>query len=106
MFRQPFYVSPHAVKRFKERVADLSTRTVRAIIQAALQGSQQIVVVQRFNRQECPVFKARYRDVEYLIPVLRDQFKIKDAWPVVPTILLPGMETNTIYERRGWHWDS
>ena len=106
MFRQPFYVSPHAVKRFKERVADLSTRTVRTIIQAALQDNQQIVDVQRFNRQECPIFRAQYRDVSYLIPVLRDQHKIRDAWPVVPTILLPGMVTNKIHERKGWQWDS
>ena len=58
MFRQPFYVSPHAVRRFT-----------------------------------------------YLMPVLRDQFKLKDAWSVVPTILLPGMEINRIHERRGWRWD-
>lgn len=103
MFKQPFYVSIHAVKRFRSRVAKLPTKTIRTIIMAALQDNRQIVEVQRFNHQECPVYRAKYLSVDYLIPVLREGRK-KDAWPVVPTILLPGMETNKLYERSGWRW--
>lgn len=103
MFKQPFYVSPHAVERFRQRVARLPTRTIRTIIQAALQDNRQQVDVQVFNRRLCPVYRARYRDVEYLIPVVYPEGKT-DAWPAVPTILLPGMETNKLFKRRGWRW--
>ncbi|MFZ5687860.1 MAG: hypothetical protein ACOY9Y_06670 [Bacillota bacterium] len=105
MFGQPFYVSPHAVKRFRERVADLPTKTIRTIIMAALQDNRQQVAVQIYNRRPCPIYRAQYRDVEYLIPVIHEEKK-KDSWPVVPTILLPHMDTNPIiYERSGWRWN-
>ena len=42
IFKQPYYVSPHAVKRFRERVANLPTKTVRTIIQAALQDTGEL----------------------------------------------------------------
>jgi len=105
IFKQPFYVSPHAVKRFREYIADLPTRTIRTIIQATLQDNKQPVRVQIFNRLPCPIYSARYRDIEYLIPVIHESRKT-DAWPVVPTILLPWMKTNPIiYERSGWRWN-
>lgn len=105
IFKQPFYVSPHAVERFRQRVADLPTKTIRIIIQSALQNNKQQVDVQIFNRRLCPVHRARYRDVEYLIPVIHPENKV-DAWPVVPTVLTPEMETNKLYEKRGgWHWN-
>jgi hypothetical protein len=106
MFKQPYYVSPHAVKRFQERVADLPTKAVRTVIQAALQDTRQMVQVQNYNRRQCPVFRAQYLNKEYLIPVIHEQRK-KDSWPVVPTILLPGMAINQVlYERSGWGWKS
>ena len=105
-FKQPFYVSPHAVKRFRERVADLPTKTIRIIIQAALQDNRQVVEVQNYNHRQCPVFRAKYLEKVYLIPVIYEERK-KNAWPVVPTILLPGMRMNQIlYERSGWRWKS
>lgn len=102
-FKQPFYVSPHAVKRFKQRVANLPTRTVRIIIQAALQDNHQVVGVQIYNKRKCPLFRANFAGIEYIIPVMADRKKT-DAWPVVPTILLPGMKTYELYERGGWNW--
>jgi hypothetical protein len=104
MFKHPFYVSPHAVKRFRERVARLPAKTIRTVIQAALQDNKQTVGVQWFNRQRCPVFRARYLNIDYLIPVLKEGRKRQDTWPVVPTILLPGMTTNEYTERSGWPW--
>jgi len=93
-FEQPYYVSPHAVQRFRERVADLPTRTIRVIIQAALQGCRQLVGYQIYDRQRCPVYKAQFRDKEYLIPVRIEKRKV-NAWAVVPTILSPGMRIYT-----------
>lgn len=92
IFKQPYYVSPHAVKRFKQRVANLPTKTVRIIIQAALQDAKQDRIMQMYNHRPCPIYRARYRDVEYLIPVTSERKK-KDGWPAVTTILLPGMKT-------------
>ncbi len=104
-FKQPYYVSPHAVQRFRERVADLPTRVIRSLIMAALQNTRQIVQTQTFNKQLCPVFRAKYRNVDYLIPVIQDNEKT-DAWPTVPTILLPGMNINPGKgERSGWRWN-
>ena len=105
MFKQPFFISPHAINRFRERVADLSAKTIITIIQAALQDNQQQVEVQGYNRQLCPVFRAKYLGIEYLIPVMQNKSK-KGAWPFVPTVLLPEMKTYTLYERRGWNWQS
>lgn len=104
IFKQPYYVSPHAVDQFRERVAaDLPTKTIRTIIMAALQDQRQTVAVQMYNKRPCPVYSAKYLSVEYLIPVIHERKK-KDGWPVVPTILLPDMDINKIYERRGWKW--
>lgn len=104
MFTQPFYVSPHAVKSFRERVADLPTRKVRAIIQAALQDNRQKVLVGIYDHQPHPIYRARFCDVEYLVPAIKERRK-KDGWPVVLTILLPGMSLGTIIgERSGWSW--
>ena len=69
-FRQPFFVSTHAVQRFQERVAELPTRTVRTIIQAALQDNRQEVMVQSWNNRPCPVYKAQFMEQEYWIPVI------------------------------------
>lgn len=99
-FEQPFYVPPHAVQRFRERVADLPTRTIRVIIQAALQGCRVLVGYQIYDHQRCPVYRAQYQGTEYLIPVRIEKRK-KNAWAVVPTILAPGMRIYT--GRRGRH---
>ena len=108
MFKQPYYVAPHAVQRFRERIARLPTKTIRIIIQAALQDNHQQVLVQTWNKRPCPVYRAQYLDKEYLIPVIHQEKEDKpkgEIWPVVPTILLPGMETNIFKERRGWNWN-
>lgn len=101
-FKHPVFVTPHAVVRFQERVADLPAAQVINLIQAALQDNRQVVGVQIFNKQRRPVFRARYRDKEYFIPLARRR---EGDWPYVPTILLPGMKTYILYERSGWRWN-
>ena len=103
MFEQPYFVSQHAVTRFRERIANLPTKTIRSIIQAALQDNRQTVIIQNWNKRQCPVFRARYRDIEYFIPVVNDSKE--DAWPAVPTILLSEMEIKSLYAKRGWKWN-
>lgn len=105
IFKQPYYVTPHAVKQFRKRVARLPTRKIRTIIQAALQDNRQRVFVQNWNKKQCPIYRAKYQSTEFLIPVLPRDKPRGDVWPVVPTILLPNMRTNVFKERRGWNWN-
>lgn len=102
MFENPVFVTPHAVERFQELVASLPAKTVIILIQAAVQDCRQVVGVQIYNKQRRPVFRAKYQDKEYLIPVARRRDR---EWPYIPTILLPGMRTHILYERRGWNWN-
>lgn len=104
-FRQPYYVSPHAVQRFRERVADLPTKTIRTIIQATLQDPKQEVIINGYNKGAPArfVYHARFQNVEYLIIVQREMRKRK-AWPVVKTVLLPGMEIENYGTIQGVRW--
>lgn len=93
-FTQPYFIPPHTVKRFQERVANLPAFKVIILIQAALQGNHPIGM-QIYNHKPCPVYKAKYRDKEYLMPVCHNDRE----WPQVPTILFPGMKIYGIRER-------
>jgi len=103
MFEQPYYIAPHAVIRFQERVADVPTRIVRLTIQAALQGYKNLIGYHIYDHQKCLVYKARYQEVEYYIPVMVEKHKT-DAWKVVPTILSPKMR---IYnkDKKSFAWE-
>lgn len=104
-FKQPFYVSIHAVNRFRERVADLPTKTIRTIILSQLQDNEQEVHIHIYNHKPCPIYKAKFRDVVYFIPVIHEKKK-KDSWPVVPTILLPGMKLYSVIGKKfGFNWE-
>lgn len=78
---------------------------VRTIILSALQDRHQQVLITVWDGDICPVFRARYRNIEYLIPVCKERKKNQNPAPVVRTILLPGMEKHVIGERRGWNWE-
>lgn len=97
-------ISIHAVSRFKERIADLPTSVIRILIWKTLQDNSRNILVQNWNKKQCPIYRATYKDIEYYIPVIYERIKM-NAWPVVPTILLSDMETNFLYEKRnGWIW--
>ena len=81
-FERPFFISPHAVRRFQERVADIPAGQVIATVQAALQDHELPVQVEYRDSQVCPVFRARYKEKAYYIPVAKGD----GAWPAVPTI--------------------
>jgi hypothetical protein len=84
----PFYITPHAVDRFRERVSRaLPTKTVREIINSRLQkGRKRLLGYARWNRQIAPFYAAKYAGVRFLIPISIDGQK-RNAWPEVPTIL-------------------
>jgi len=72
---------------------------------SALQDERQKVLVSIWDHEAHPIYRARYKNIEYLIPVCRERKKTQNPAPVVRTILLPGMEYPIIGERRGWNWD-
>lgn len=93
-FRQPYFVSPHAVSCFRERVAKLPEHDVILIVQAALQVKRDPAWMFKMrDGRICRVYAAMYRGIRYYIPVFqenRGHGPNKD-WPVVPTILGPDM---------------
>ena len=87
-FMFPYYISTHAVLRFRGRIAPLCTRDIRIEIQKQLQNDrQELLGYARWDRQVNPVYMGKYRDKKYLIPTQMDIQKTGDIWPVVPTIL-------------------
>jgi hypothetical protein len=100
-FKRPVFVTPHAIKRFQEHVADLPANDVIAIIQAALQDHRNIIGLQTWDRRPWPVFRCRYQDKEFFVPAQKEQGR---KWPFVRTILLPGMELGITHEWKGGRW--
>lgn len=93
-FRQPYFVSPHAVSRFRERVAKLPEHDVILIVQAALQVKREPAWVFKMRDSRiCRVYPAMYHGIRYYIPTLyEDRGRGPgENWPVVPTILGPDM---------------
>lgn len=92
-FIQPFFVAPHAVERFQERVAHIPAAQVILVVQAALQVKKEPAWIFKMrDGRLCWVYAAKYAGVIYYIPVARqDRGWGKGDWPVVPTILGPDM---------------
>lgn len=81
-FKQPYFITAHAVKRFQEEVAPLNSARVIEIIQEALQNPEEPVGFERRGGQLCPIFKCEYQGFVYYVPVARG----KGDWPAVPTV--------------------
>jgi predicted DNA-binding transcriptional regulator AlpA len=88
LFDCPYYIAPHAVDRFRERVKSaLPTRMIREIINNGLNcGEKRLLGYTRWNGQVTPLYSIQYEDLEFLAPISVDAQKT-DGWPVVPTIL-------------------
>lgn len=80
-FERPHFITPHAVNRFKARVADISERAIIIIIQAALQKPGEPMDVEPRG----PIYAARYHGKSFYIPVTGGDGS--GNWPTVPTIL-------------------
>lgn len=78
-FERPYFVAPHAVGRFQERVAPIPARDIIHLVQQALQHPGPPVDVEPRG----PVYQAAYRGRTYYIPVITGN----GEWPTVPTIL-------------------
>lgn len=99
-FTEPYYISLHAVSRFRKRVASLCTKDIRVEIQRQLQPDiRELLGYARWDHQVNPVYMGKFRDKKYLIPTQMDIQKTGDIWPVVPTILSLKSMNNIHWER-------
>jgi hypothetical protein len=85
-FKQPFFITPHAVRRFQEKVAPLPARVVIRIIQKVLQNPGTPVDIEYRGGNLLPIFAAMYKGQPFYIPVAPGDAE-KGLWPSVPTIL-------------------
>jgi hypothetical protein len=98
MFEHFYYIPPHAVERFKERVMDVSTYEARQIILRNMQQPE-YVKEHEWNHTTCKVFKGVYGGKSFYIPLMLDKNKIANdstVKMVIPTILTEEM----IYHRK------
>lgn len=96
-FVQPFFVTPHAVKRFQERIADIPAAKVIEAVQALLQDPGESVDREVRDGKVCDIYRGEYGSVNrengddsgarkpVYIPVIPAEGA--ERWPVVPTIL-------------------
>lgn len=81
-FDKPYFVTPHAVIRFRERVANLSAKDIILTVQAALQNPGEPVEFEYIKGQLAPIFACTYNGFTYYVPVVKGE----KGWPAVPTI--------------------
>lgn len=85
--RHPFFISPHAVRRFQAHVANIPAPEVILAIQERIQNPGEPVQWQIINGTLAPVFQAKYpngtKTRTYYIPVVPGE----GEWPAVPTII-------------------
>jgi len=84
-FKQPFFISPHAVERFRERVCDIPAAEIIKSVQAALQGPGLPVDAEVKHGKLSLIYRAEFRGREYYIPVVSGEEE--GQWPQVPTVL-------------------
>jgi len=81
-FKHPYFISPHAVQRFREEVENISSWMVIKTIQEALQNPGEPIEFERRDGQLCPLFRCSYEGFIYYVPVAKGQ----GNWPAVPTV--------------------
>lgn len=84
-FNQPFFVSPHAVERFRERVCDIPPAKVIETVQAALQDPGLPVDAEIREGKLTLIYRAEFQGREYYIPIVPAEEE--GQWPQVPTVL-------------------
>ena len=83
-FKKPFFITPHAVERFQERIYDISAAEIINIIQSLLQKRSGLIEFDVKNRKIHELYRKNYKEKPVYVPVVYDKSK---EWPVVPTIM-------------------
>jgi len=84
-FKQPYFISPHAVGRFQERICDISPAEVVETVQTALQDPGLPVDAEIRDGELSLIYRAKFHGREYYIATTPP--KAEGEWPQVPTIL-------------------
>lgn len=88
IFSRPYFVTPHAVRQFQQRVADLPWRDVIDVIQEQLQGPLDVVHDAYFRgRLKAKIVRCTWRGIEYWAVI--EPRPTHGEWPAVVTILPP-----------------
>jgi len=84
-------ITKHAVKRFRQRVAPLTSRQAKRVLRGALRASSDAVVTKYRSNGEprCVAHRAKYDGVSYAVIV--DYGPKARSIPVVKTALLADM---------------
>lgn len=75
-FKQPYFVTAHAVQRFQEEVARIPAHRVLQVVQEALQNPGEPVEFERRDGQLCPIFR---EGVKRKITEVIRQCKVKQS---------------------------
>lgn len=83
-YEMPFFVTPHAVDRFRERVADIPPARVIDFILRAMQNPGLPLNVEYAGHYLCPIYRVWYGSRPAYIPVTPGSHA--DGWPSIPTV--------------------
>lgn len=112
LFAKPYFVTPHAVDRFRERVAVLPPARVIEIVQEMLQDPGLPVDAEIRDGKLALIYRARYAGKTVYLTVGRGDAAGEDKpWPAVITVMseesvLHGVLCRADTKRgRGWRYD-
>lgn len=83
-YKYPFFISPHAVNRFRERVANIWPAEVIDFLQAFLQHPPRPVQLEYRDSMLIPIFRGYYEGRVFYCPVVKGEGT--GGWPCVPTV--------------------
>lgn len=83
-FKKPFFVTPHAVERFQERIEDIPAADVINKVQSLLQSKIGLIEVDVKDGKMRELYHKNHKNKPVYIPVIYDRQK---NWPIVPTIM-------------------
>ena len=88
LFAKPYFVTPHAVERFRERVADIPPARVIEVVQEMLQDPGLPVDAELRDGKLALIYRARYAGKTVYLMVGRGDAAGEDKpWPAVITVM-------------------
>ncbi|HHV61129.1 MAG TPA: helix-turn-helix domain-containing protein [Firmicutes bacterium] len=84
IFEHPYFVTPHAVDRFRERIADIPPAQVIEAVQDMLQAPGLPVDAEMRDGKLVLIYRGSFNGKAVYLPVVRENDK---EWPIVPTVM-------------------
>jgi|SRR5690554_2281795 len=83
-FKQPYFITPHAIDRFQQRIEELPAKAIILIIQLLLQKRTNLLEFDVKDGKIRELYRKEYENKPLYIPVIHDKNR---KWPVVPTVM-------------------